>query len=172
MQIREAGPADAGALAAVHVASWRGAYRGLLPDEVLDALDAGRWQALWDRVLAEAAWPRRGTLLAQTPDGEVVGFADIRPTRDEAAGALPTGELTAIYVTPKHWDTGTGRDLMAAAVDRLRAAGFGAATLWVLSGNARAQRFYERAGWHADGTEKDAIVAGVPVTEVRYRRTL
>jgi hypothetical protein len=33
--IRPARPADAPALAAVHVATWRDAYAGLLPDEFL-----------------------------------------------------------------------------------------------------------------------------------------
>ena len=50
--------------------------------------------------------------------------------------------------------------------------GFRAATLWVLRGNERARRFYERAGWTVDGARKDDVVAGVPVTEVRYRRDL
>jgi len=36
--IRPATPEDARAIAEVHVASWRYAYRGLLPDDVLDRL--------------------------------------------------------------------------------------------------------------------------------------
>jgi hypothetical protein len=38
--------------------------------------------------------------------------------------------------------------------------------------NARARRFYARAGWTADGSAKLEDIAGVPVTEVRYRRPL
>jgi hypothetical protein len=34
-QLRPATPADAPALARAHVASWRAAYRGILPDAVL-----------------------------------------------------------------------------------------------------------------------------------------
>jgi RimJ/RimL family protein N-acetyltransferase len=45
-------------------------------------------------------------------------------------------------------------------------------TLWVLRDNERARRFYERAGWSFDGTEKEDVVAGATVTEVRYRRDL
>src|SRR6266498_2246427 len=37
-------------------------------------------------------------------------------------------------------------------VDDLRKAGDGYLTLWVLEGNTRARRFYERAGWRPDGT--------------------
>ena len=42
--------------------------------------------------------------------------------------------------------------------------------LWGLEGNARAGRFYEIAGWVADGTERTSEVFGVTVREVRYRR--
>lgn len=51
-------------------------------------------------------------------------------------------------------------------------AGYTAATLWVLDGNRRAQRFSEAAGWSVDGATKDAVIADVPVTEVRYCRSL
>ena len=36
----------------------------------------------------------------------------------------------------------------------LAQAGFSGAYLWMLAGNARALRFYERHGWAADGGEK------------------
>jgi RimJ/RimL family protein N-acetyltransferase len=61
---------------------------------------------------------------------------------------------------------------VAAAVDGLRQARFTTATLWVLEGNGRARRFYERAGWAPDGTHKDDVLAGTPIREVRYRRSL
>jgi RimJ/RimL family protein N-acetyltransferase len=42
--------------------------------------------------------------------------------------------------------------------------------LWVLPANARARRFYERAGWTCDGTERTVDALGLTVPEVRYRR--
>jgi ribosomal protein S18 acetylase RimI-like enzyme len=172
MRIRPATIDDARALAAVHVASWQEAYRGLLPDDYLDQLEPGHRLAMWEQFLAATQWPRQGTLVAETGTGDVVGFASVCPTRDDDAVGPPTGELTGIYVDPARWGTGAGRALMTGAVDRLREAGFAQATLWVLRDNTRARRFYELAGWTPDGTEKDAVVAGVPVTEVRYRRDL
>jgi GNAT superfamily N-acetyltransferase len=77
--------------------------------------------------------------------------------------------MTSIHVLPTAWGTGSGRVLMAAAVDSLRSEGFRAATLWVLRDNERARRVYERAGWSLDGVENDDVVAAVTVTEVRYR---
>ena len=40
----------------------------------------------------------------------------------------------------------------------------------MLTGNARARRFYEIAGWVADGSERTGEVFGITVPEVRYRR--
>lgn len=44
--------------------------------------------------------------------------------------------------------------------------------LWVLEQNTRARRFYEAAGFAADGTREPFEVADVEVPEVRYIRTL
>ena len=131
-------------------------------------MDVARWTGGWQRLLTEDR-PRSATLVAVVAD-EVVGFVDVVPARDDATP--DTGEVTSIYVLPSAWVTGAGRGLMAAAVDRMRSDGFRAATLWVLRDNERARRFYERAGWSVDGTEKDDVAAGRTVTEVRYRRSL
>jgi RimJ/RimL family protein N-acetyltransferase len=167
MRIRPATPADAAAIAAVHVASWQGAYRGQLPDEVLDGLDVERRTAGWQQYLAQDG---QATFVAED-EGRVVGFVHLNAARDDDAEPA-TGEVIAIYALPEAWGTGAGRELMAAALEWLREAGYRTATLWVLDRNARARRFYELAGWEPDGVAKDDVVAGVPVTEVRYRRAL
>ena len=41
--------------------------------------------------------------------------------------------------------------------------------LWVLVANERARRFYERAGFHADGPVVDFEVGGATLPEMRYR---
>ncbi|MBV9093965.1 MAG: hypothetical protein JO132_08830 [Streptosporangiaceae bacterium] len=61
---------------------------------------------------------------------------------------------------------------MAAALERLAAAGFEQAILWVLDSNVRARRFYEAGGWSTDGAVKDDDSRGFRMTEVRYRRPL
>jgi RimJ/RimL family protein N-acetyltransferase len=79
----------------------------------------------------------------------------------------------AIYVDPDRWSTGTGRALMDTAVAHLHDAGFVEIRLWVLDDNPRARRFYERAGFRADGVTKvDTFDAGgrfeTEAVEVRY----
>jgi GNAT superfamily N-acetyltransferase len=100
-----------------------------------------------------------------------VGFADVVPSRDPDADER-TAEVTSIYALPRAWGTGAGRELMAAATAAARDAGYRAVTLWVLDSNARARRFYERAGFALDGAGKTDVLAGAPITEVRYRRAL
>ena len=54
---------------------------------------------------------------------------------------------------------------------KVRAAGYGCITLWVLEANARARRFYQRAGFIPDGARHVLDDLG-GVTEIRYRRAL
>jgi GNAT superfamily N-acetyltransferase len=160
--IRPAVSADAAAIATVQVRSWRAAYRGLLPQEELDALDIGRRTETWTRILAASQWPRSGTLVAEGEDG-VVGFAALSPTRDDDADPAVVGELAALYSLEQVWGTGVGRSLMAASLAAFGEAGYQRAGLWVLETNDRARRFYEAAGWAPDGAVRQDGVA-----EVRY----
>jgi GNAT superfamily N-acetyltransferase len=168
--VRAAEPGDAESIAVVHVRTWQDAYRGLMPQDYLDNQSVERRREVWERILAEADWPRTGAFVAENSDG-VVGFAHVGPARDEDAGG-DVGEVNSIYVLARAWGTGAGRALMTAAVSTLRDARFREATLWVLDTNTRARRFYEAAGWVVDGTERAEELRGFPVREVRYRRPL
>jgi hypothetical protein len=78
--IRRAAPADAGAIAGVHVASWQVAYRGLVRDALLADLSVDRgWRERLGRPDDGASF----TLVAER-DGELAGFYD-------RAGFAPDG---------------------------------------------------------------------------------
>ena len=161
--IRPATRADARGIAEVHVRTWQAAYRHAFPAELLDSLSIEEREARWrDQGLADSA---AETLVAERA-GRVVGFASAGPSRDPDCD----GELWGIYVEPEEWGSGTGAALLDAALERLRAAGFREAILWVLGDNPRARRFYEKHGWSPDGTEKDGVHLDTEVHEVRYRR--
>lgn len=169
MSIRPAQPRDAAAIALIHVRTWQAAYRGQLPEHFLTSLDAEIQQrtARWEGSIANAASRRHAQLVAQ--DGEkVVGFVTFGPSEDEPVDPQ-VGQVYAIYVDAGHWDRGHGRELFAAAVGGLTDSGFDAATLWVLESNKRARRFYETAGWIADGATKTERRGDVVLQEVRYR---
>jgi ribosomal protein S18 acetylase RimI-like enzyme len=169
--VRIARPADADALGAINVASWQAAYAGQLPADYLRALSPADRAESWRRTLL--ADPPIGQVLVVTDGGAIAGYAAIGPNRD--ADAEPdSAELLAIYLHPDHWHRGLGRLLHEQAVAGLRAAGYRSAILWVLSTNEQARRFYERAGWSADGATKTDTAGGGTITlaEVRYRRDL
>lgn len=162
--IRQAGEDDAEQIALIHVRSWQAAYRGLLPPDYLDSLDPARRAAFWRGQLRD-----RASVLIDHNDAAISGFVSLGPSRDEDADPHHTGEIFAIYAAPQAWGTGVGRRLMMAAIERLAADGFTAATLWVLDGNTRARGFYAKAGWTLDGAVQTDESLGFPVTEVRYR---
>jgi GNAT superfamily N-acetyltransferase len=169
MAIRVATVSDARSIAEVQVAGWKAAYRGLMPDSVLDGLSVPQRETIWQRVIAE----QKFQLLVAEEGGKIVGFVDFGPSRDADAGSAFTGEILAIYVDPNRWHEGIGQGLLETALSGLKSAGFSEATIWVLDSNARARVFYERAGFSFDGATKREIVGGnAEIQEVRYRRPL
>ena len=152
--IRAARVADASQIAVVHVRSWQGAYRGLLPQAYLDGLDPAQRVGRWERSLAEANDGRNGVLVADA-SATLLGFAGYAPTRDGDVDPARVGEIDAIYLLPSVWGKGLGRRLMGAALTRLAEAQFDQVTLWVLDSNVRARRFYEAGGWLADGAPEN-----------------
>jgi ribosomal protein S18 acetylase RimI-like enzyme len=164
--VRHAEAADAAALAAVHVDGWRAAYRGLVPDELLDSIAVGRRESGWRERLADQADPSV-TLVAEL-GGAVAGFCSvIAPARDDDA-EVGTAEIAAIYIDPARWRTGVGSALLGAALGDLERDGWQRVTLWVLAGNHPALAFYARFGFEPDGTSKE--LPGLGAAEVRLAR--
>ena len=159
---------DADSMAAVHVESWRAAYRGLVPQHVLDGVSHARQADIWRDILR--AQDGQTLVVVGGKDSEVGGFVNVGRSRDEDA-ASTVGELRKIYLREQWWNIGAGRLLHDAGLDLLRV-GFDEATLWVLDGNERAGSFYARRGWRADGAVKSQERGGVALPELRYRRAL
>jgi GNAT superfamily N-acetyltransferase len=165
--IRDAVAADAEAIAGIRVASWRATYAGVVPQSVLDRLDVARNVAWLTERLAD---PGTTSDLVIEDGGRVVGYALLAVARDPDADGL--GEVEAIYLAPGATGRGLGGSLMDAAVARLAAAGHFAVVLWVLTANAGARRFYERAGFFPDGAARMLEFDGTPIEEIRYRRSI
>ncbi len=167
--IRDATIEDAEALGRVHVAAWRAAYRGMMPDAFLDSLDAKARATRWREILSTSAEDRRR--LVAIEGEELVGFAGIGPARAGESG----GELYAINLAPSAWGKGIGSVLLASSTSALATLGHREAILWVVRQNARARRFYEREGWSKDGDRRDTIRENgfaFDVDELRYQRLL
>ncbi|HEX6488576.1 MAG TPA: GNAT family N-acetyltransferase [Candidatus Dormibacteraeota bacterium] len=156
---------DGARLAWVHIRAWQQAYAGQLPDAYLDGLMGGLDQrvARWQEWLVS-----NRPLVAEAGADGVIGFAFWGGSLDEGE-APTTAQLWAIYLLAEYWGRGVGRSLMEAAASSMREAGYQEANLWVLDSNVRARRFYEAAGWTADGAAKVEDHDGVELREVRYR---
>ena len=166
LTIRAAGPADAAAIAGVHVRSWQEAYVGIVSATYLDSLDPQVAAERWAHHLEHGPADGVRTWLAQD-GGRLLGFASVGPSRDEDAGRGDL-EIYSIYLDPGTWGHGVARELMktliAEAGDRTPL------TLWVLAANERARHFYRRHGFQPDGVERYEDVGGEELLEVRYRR--
>ena len=161
--VRDGRPGEGRRIEELRIAGWQ-AYRGLLPDDFLDALTVD--EARVERHERRLAAPPAGEvfLVAETVEG-LVGMAYLGPSRDDD---LPDAvELYALYVDLTRRYGGVGTALMTAGYARFAQA---LQTLWTLKGNTAARGFYERHGFVHDGTEKALDLPGSPA-EVRYRRT-
>jgi ribosomal protein S18 acetylase RimI-like enzyme len=152
---------DAEAIERVRTDTWRVAYRGLMPDSLLDGLD---YDATRRRAQMSALAPEQFVLVAED-GGAVVGFCiggRSRPPEERFRG-----EVYAIYVLPQHHGRGIGRAMLQAAAKELVDRRFPSMIIWVLRENAPSRRFYERMGgtWVRDEMRE---LDGVRITESGY----
>lgn len=140
---------EAEALGALHVAIWRHAYAGLMPQAHLDALDPAASAARWRETAARVdggGWHDGVRALVAREGGRPVGMAVGGRPREE--GAPTACELWSLNVDPAFHGRGVARALTDALLPE------GAAHLWVLRGNGRAIAFYRKLGFELDGVEK------------------
>ncbi|MEU8072090.1 GNAT family N-acetyltransferase [Micromonospora sp. NPDC049151] len=145
MTVRKARAEDAAGMARVHVRCWRETYRGLMPDTVLDdpGLPAFR-ERFWTAALTDERYRENRAAVAERA-GELVGIAMAGPPLD--AQAAWARQLYVLYVHATDHGTGVGPALLRAVLDPAEPA-----ALWVADPNPRAQAFYRRHGFVADGT--------------------
>ena len=163
--LRTAGPGDAAAIAALHLASQRAAYQGIVPPELIEHPDLAERTRDWEQTLAAGAGP---TLLLEA-GGQLLGFCYVRPTPDDDLDPRTIAEISNLHVTPQRRGHGHGSALFAAA-RRWATGTFHDLTLWVLEENRPARRFYEKLGMAPDGAAR--TYHGSDVRVVRYRLTL
>ncbi|MGS0893890.1 N-acetyltransferase family protein [Burkholderia stagnalis] len=167
IDIRPATPADAEAIAVIHVASWQATYAGIMPAPFLAGLSVEKRADAWRRAL-DAGRPR--VALAFT-ENEPAGWIAYGPTRDTDRDRT-WGEIEAIYLHPSRCGQRIGAALLDHARRSLHDAGYTRVSLWVLVENRRARAFYEREGFVAENDMKTFELGGEPIDEMRYWRAL
>jgi GrpB-like predicted nucleotidyltransferase (UPF0157 family) len=166
MNLRRADHDDARRIAEVHVRCWQAAYRGILPDSVLDRLAVSEREQMWRSILDDRN--NHLTLVAERSSSELTGFCSMAtPSRDPEGGEA-TAEIGALYVDPDHWREGVGGALLIAVLAELREGNRREAILWVLPENRVALAFYKRFGFGVEpGIEKREEQSGHRVIRLR-----
>jgi ribosomal protein S18 acetylase RimI-like enzyme len=158
-----AGPADAEALARVHVAAWRETYRGLLPDAFLARMSEVGHARRFARTLLHPG-PDEVMLAAADRFG-LVGYAAGGPSRRGVEGEA---EISVLYVLRADQGRGVGRRLLSETVRVLQSRGAKSLMISVLRDNLRARGFYEHLGGVPEATRREPGPGGQLVYEVAY----
>ena len=131
-------------MARVNVRCWQETYRGLMTDAVLDnpGFVAAR-ERFWTAAMTDERHCENRVAVAER-DGELIGIAMSGPAPESGAGWAR--QLYVLYVYAADYGTGAGPALLRAVVDPEESV-----ALWVADPNPRAQAFYRKHGFEADG---------------------
>jgi ribosomal protein S18 acetylase RimI-like enzyme len=165
---------DAAGIAAVQVRAWRREYAGLLPAEVLEAMDPDEFASAWRASLTSPRDARNRVLVALERN-TVRGFAMTGPATDPDVDPIAVGEVSELTVDPEHTRHGHGSRLVQACADTLRADRFGTAVCWLNTDDDVRRAFLTEAGWGADGAHRELDLHGdgsVRVKQVRLHTDL
>jgi ribosomal protein S18 acetylase RimI-like enzyme len=160
--IRNADINDCKELGIIHCESWKVAYRGIVPDSILDDMSAEKSEKRFYNSFIQGL----GENVIILNDSQIVGFMCLGKCRDEDVDSS-FGEIWGIYLLPSFWGQGIGTMLIQRGINELRSRGYSKISLWVLEENMNARRFYEKSGFVHDGTVKE-INIGKPLNEYRY----
>jgi len=162
-EIRPIVASDVAALASIHAASWRNAYRGILGDAFLDGDLVSNRMALWHKRLASPSSQNFGFLAIE--EGQPVGFTFAFGAHDARWGT----QIDNLHVIPQRRGTGIGARLLESLYGRSHDSYPHAGLyLWAYEANVAARRYYENLG--AAPIERVVINApdGSELAEWRY----
>lgn len=154
----------------MHLASWRSAYRDLLPASFLASLRHTELATRWSRRLDGDEIDEAIRVVEH--DGRVGGFITFGPQRDDATWLGYSGEIYELYVRPEETGHGLGALLLRRAFDELARCRCHWVVVWVLANNHGARRFYEREGLRLDGERRWDPFGDRAVPVLRYARAL
>jgi ribosomal protein S18 acetylase RimI-like enzyme len=139
---RAAHKSDAAAIAAIHVASWRDAYRSIFePDFLAGPVEEDRF-SLWTKRLSDPP-PNLVVKVAIGSDHRAVGFVAAYQDQDPWWGSM----VDNLHVVPGVRGRGIGETLLRAVARHLEAQGArGGLHLGVFELNDAGLRFYQRLG--------------------------
>lgn len=164
IKIRYADISDAKTLGKIHSMSWKVAYKGIVPNEILENFTAEKRQKYFEKALTEG-WEEYAIIFK---DNEAAGLICIGKCRDTDKPDT-CGEIGGLYLLPEYWKMGIGSELINWGLNELKKRYYNKVTLWVLEENLNARKFYEKVGFKHDGTVKEIII-GKKLNEYRYEK--
>jgi GNAT superfamily N-acetyltransferase len=181
--VRPATPADAGEIARIQLATWRHAYRRILPHQAVDELDPDWMARTWRAAIEEPPTHRHRVLVAieQAEQAYLVGFAAtgeadetaLAPDEDPVPMLRPdVAAVTDLLVEPRWGRRGHGSRLLAASTDLWREDGFSTAVAWAYEADTAMRAFLTSAGWELDGGARALDVDDLLVPQVRLHTNL
>lgn len=166
--VRLAWAADAESIGRVQARAWLGLYSELLPQAVINQVDATTFAETWKQAITRPPTAEHRVLVALEL-GRVVGFAATAPS-DDPDSAPTDGEIVAFHVDPDARRAGHGSRLLTACIDTLRADGFQRARMWVVVGDDPVRSFLQSAGWAPDSAHRTLDVTGDGAATMRQVR--
>lgn len=150
------------AVSEIYEASWKYAYRDILPREYLERIPAGRWVSGLDL--------GGRTHLVMLDGGRYIGAACCCASRFSEFDGW--GEIVSLYLLPEYMGRSCGKPLLEAAVSALAARGYRDIFLWVLEENRRARAFYEKMNFQLSGACRTDVIGAMAVRELAYCRRI
>ena len=166
MIIREAKLEDAGAIAKVHVDTWRTTYRDIIPESYIAKLSYQKRQERWIEMLSTKIEEEKKHFAYVVKDntGKIIAFADGGLLRN--SDSIYQGELYAIYILEAYQRQGIGRKLIKKIADKLSQSGLKSMLVWVLADNPACQ-FYQALGGQ-QVKQRQIEIEGVKLDEIAY----
>ncbi len=151
--VREAKFEDMAIASHIMVTSFHTAFASFVSPETMDACtNPDNCRAMLEHIYKE------GNIHFLMGDDQ--GFLCWQKTNDGI-------EIVAIHSLPESWGTGLGHAMIQTALEKI---GEQPVFLWAFKENTRACRFYEKQGFHFDGSER--VSEFDQVLEVRYVKNI
>ena len=160
--IRRAKISDCKTIGFIHVESCKAAYKGIIPDSVLNSVSAKRMADYYYRVLVKKAQD----VVLIFKDDKPAGYMSLIEYRNKNNN-YSAMQVYRIYLLPSYRHQGLGTELINWGIKEAKDKGHSKLFLWVIKENLSARKFYEKLGLRYDGTAR-RINNGKMLTIYRY----
>ena len=149
-------------LSHILAASWRVAYRGMIPQDFLDSIEDERWVTPFTYRLTKGGMKADILYVQQAACGCVV----YGPSQNKNYSGW--GEICCLYLLPEYTRKGYGKQLLLFAMDQMKKENIHDFYLWALDENLSARKFYEKVGYTLTSDIYTVEMGGKLLTDYRY----